>query len=277
MAEAPVEQVEASAEQPKSKKYRIKRVDKPSVPPVQVPSGVRPYGSRKVNGLGDMQVNQYGREIVAPGGIITSVDDWAKYRQRNAKYGFTPTGDLVGPDQTVVEMISKVEAKPEVIQSRLEERKAKIAEAEAKFTQARRDLYQVIAQHRADPVGTTTSDVISANQAVHDADCALALVAKYPRYIQKDGEYIFRDVQLNDFYNVRKFPDPVLEIEYTTFPIDLFWSDRQQEKISLDDLTGEYNPFDEENTEEKAKKNAARTGAIIAANRAKAASMAGRV
>jgi hypothetical protein len=264
MAEAPSQPAKAKP------KPRIKRVDKPSVPYVQLPSGdVRPFATRALHvAVGVEQLNQHGKPII-PGGTITSVDDWARFRQRNIKYTFTPAGDLVGPDQTVVEMIPKVKARPDVIQQRLEERKAIIAEAEAKFTKARRDLFQVIAQHRADPIGTTSNDVILANQAVHDADCALALVAKYPRYIQRDGVYIFRDLHLNDFYNVRKFPDPVLEIEYTTFPVNLFWEDRYQEKITLDGLSDDYTAVN--TVEEEAKKKAARTGAIIAN------AMAGRV
>jgi hypothetical protein len=203
--------------------------------------------------------------------IITTVGDWAKQRQKSNRYTFTPQGDLVGPDQTIIEMNPKILASPEVIHQRLEERKAKIAEAEANFTKARRDLFQVSAQYRAQLA--TEGDVIRANQAVHTADCALALVAKYPRYIQRDSIYTFRDLHLDDFYNVRKFPDPVLEIEYTTFPIDLFWTDRQQEKIALEGLADEEGaPLEE--SQDTAKKNSARIGAIIAANRAKA--MTGR-
>lgn len=209
---------------------------------------------------------------IPQGRRFETVDDWATRRQKNLKYTYTQQGDLVGPDQTVVEMIPKVPARPEVIEQRLEERKAKISEAEANFTKARRELYQVMAQYRADLV--SEGDVVRANQAVHVADCALALIAKYPRYIEKYKSYMFRDIHLQDFYNVRKFPDLVLEIEYTTFPLDLFWSDRQQEKISLDGQADEDEAPQQE-IDDKARKNAARTGAIIAANRARA--MAGRV
>jgi hypothetical protein len=209
--------------------------------------------------------------------VITGIDDWAKLRQKyGEKYAFTPAGDLVGPNQTILEMVSKVPANTELIQQRLEEKKIKIAEAEEKFTTARRQLFDVIAQYRADSTTTTIQDVISANQAVHVADCALSLLAKYPRYIKTDNEYIYRDIHLDDFYNVRKIPDPVLEIETTTFPISLFWTDKIQERINFDDYTETKEEKQNEVNAEQAKRDAARTGAIIAANRAKANAMAGR-
>jgi hypothetical protein len=247
---------EASAEAPKKKILRIKKPSVPAVSATAVSQDLNTKTTAKV-----------------PVIRIDSIDDWAQARVKNpAKFGFTPQGDLVGADQSVLEMNPKVAASPEVIQQRLEEKKAKIAEAEANYTVAQRNLQQVIAQYRAQLA--SAGDVVSANQAVHVADCALALVAKYPRYIQRGGSYMFRDLHLNDFYNVRKFPDPVLEIEYTSFPTGIFWTDKSQEKISLDGSAEEgalAAPLDEE----QAKKNAARTGAIIAANRAK--TMAGRV
>jgi uncharacterized protein (UPF0218 family) len=208
-----------------------------------------------------------------PASSIQSVDDWVKFRVKNpAKYGFTPQGDLLGADQSVVEMIPKVSADPAVIQQRLDERFAKIKEAEEAFTQARRQLHEITNQYRAGIA--TVGDVVAANQAVHVADCAIALVAKYPRRLDLDKEYIFRDLHLDDFYNVRKFPDAVIDVEYTSFPQSLFWSDRSQEKITLETLAEEDATKQAE--EAQAKKNAARTGAIIGANRAKANFMAGR-
>ena len=194
---------------------------------------------------------------------FSTVDEWAKLRQKNStKYVFTPKGDLVGPDQLVIEMISKIPANEETIQHRLEEKKAAIAEAEAKFTEARRALYQVVLNYRGG--SATVGDVLEANQAVHVADCALALVSKYPRYIKEDGVYIFRDLHLDDFYNVRTIPDQVLENKYTTFPTQLFWADKVQEKITLDTVNEEAR---EDAQNEETKKNSARIGAIIAANR----------
>ena len=46
--------------------------------------------------------------------IITTVGDWAKQRQKSNRYTFTPQGDLVGPDQTIIEMNPKILASPEV-------------------------------------------------------------------------------------------------------------------------------------------------------------------
>ena len=200
---------------------------------------------------------------------IQTLDDWARERSKNAKaYTFTPQGDAVGPDGTIIEITPKIPAPADIISSKYKERIERIKAIESDLTDARRNLHQITEQYRSG--AATIGQVLAANQSVHVADCRLAVEAKYPRKLYMDGEYIFREIHLNDFYNVRKVPDIVLEEQYTSFPLKLFWTETLKEKIALEEMQDIEEAAALAAEEEKKKKNA-KIGAIIAN------SMAGRV
>lgn len=189
------------------------------------------------------------------------------------KYGMTAQGDLESYDGGVtIELIPKVPASTEYIKEQISKKTEECIQAQQAYTDAKRELYQLIQGFNASGKNTTDASVImNANQKVHDAECVLNSITKSHRSITKLEDIKTRELHMNKFYDVSKLADPVLSGIYTTFDWKLFWMDKPQEVISEqipEDVPLEPTP-QTGGKRDKTPEEKARIWAIIRAKKAK--------
>jgi hypothetical protein len=186
-------------------------------------------------------------------------------------YTMTPNGDLSTPNGMVIELIPKVPASVEYMNENFAARQNELQEAQATYTQAKRELYELIQGYNASGKNTTDASLIMiANQKVHDAECIITELTKEPRSLVILQDIKGRDLHLDNFYDTSKLADDVVSGVYTTFHWNKFWMDKSEEKVP--DLVPEEIPLQgggdkpkkEKSEDEKAR---ARKWAIINARR----------
>jgi hypothetical protein len=170
---------------------------------------------------------------------------------------------------------TKVPASVEYIQQQFALRNTLRKEKENAYTIAKRELLKTYQRYKA---GTATKDdVVTANQAVHIAECNLNNITKEPRFVGKYYQ-VFKGKEINfdTPYDDSGIGDDVVIAEYGTFPYKYFWMDKSQERIPEDE--DEQDQQGQQQTQQTQRKqqggdqqDKARMWAIIRAKRAKAA------
>jgi hypothetical protein len=188
------------------------------------------------------------------------------------KYGMTAQGDLESYDGGItIELIPKVPASTEYIKEQFSKKTEESIKAQQAYTEAKRELYQLIQGFNASGKNTTDASVImNANQKVHDAECVLNSITKSHRSITKLEDIKTRELHMNKFYDVSKLADPVISGVYTTFDWKLFWMDKSQERIPEQTTEEPPQPTTQSGGKrEKTPEEKARIWAIIRAKKAK--------
>jgi hypothetical protein len=167
-----------------------------------------------------------------------TVQEWAIARAKYPTlFRFTTDGDLVSApvlpsDQERIIIAPKiistsVAQQKEFFQKRLDSLK----EPEETFAEAKRNLQKMMMIYTANPGAITEYDIILANQQVHDAECILGSLAKGPRYFLTQTGVVEGQLT-HDWYDRSVIPDPVCIGQYTTFPIDAFYTEAPEEPIT---------------------------------------------
>jgi len=187
------------------------------------------------------------------------------------KYGMTAQGDLESYDGGVtIELIPKVPASAEYIKQQFVKKSEERSQAQQAYTEAKRELYQLVQGFNVSGKNTTDASVImNANQKVHDAECVLNSLTKDPRRAELIEGLKIRDLNLDNSYEVSKIADPVITGVYTTFHWNLFWMDKPQERIPEQVPEEEVPPPQAGGKREKTKEEKARIWAIIRAKKAR--------
>jgi len=200
---------------------------------------------------------------------ITTKEEWFEAKLKYpTKYSVSPQGDLItssDPGASTIELIPQVPASVDFIQDKLDSRNEKRLEAESRYTTAKRALFDITKQYKAK--AKTLSDVLNANQEVHNAECILNSITKDPRYIKKLEGLMGKELYDNP-YDASKIAEPVLAGAYTPFPWSFFWMDKPEEKIPEEPLEDEP-PQEGGTKKEKTPEEKARIWAIIRAKMAK--------
>jgi hypothetical protein len=119
------------------------------------------------------------------------------------------------------ELKPEVPASKEYVRTFFTKRLEALKEPEEIYTSAKRHLHEVIQSYRSGQA--TVSDVLSANQDVHDAECRLSDTAKFPRYsVELTGSLVESDLTF-ERYESRPIAERVYSVEYTVFPWQAFW------------------------------------------------------
>jgi hypothetical protein len=200
-------------------------------------------------------------------------EEWLEQKLKNPnKYGMTATGDLESYDGGLtIELIPKVPASVEYIKQQFAKKSEERSQAQQAYTEAKRELYQLIQGFNASGKNTTDASVImNANQKVHDAECILNSLTKDPRQTERLVDLKGRDLQIDNPYDVSKIADPVITGTYTSFHWNLFWMTKPQEQIQEQIPEEEAAPPQMQGGKrEKTATEKARIWAIIRAKRAR--------
>jgi len=161
-------------------------------------------------------------------------EEWLEQKLKNPyKYGMTPQGDLGSHDGGItLELIPQVPASVEYIKEQFAKKDAELAEAQQAYTEAKRNLYELIQGYNSSGKNSTDASLIMiANQKVHDAECVITKISKMPIDIIEIDDLIGKDLNINNPYDKTLIPDPVISGVYTTFHWKYFWMDKPPEKI----------------------------------------------
>jgi septum formation topological specificity factor MinE len=191
-----------------------------------------------------------------------TVEEWAKARASKTKlqevFGYTQDGDLEvgrvleGDQKKIIVLPEYKEASAQYIQGKINERKEEIKKAEEEYMNAKRNLQKVMQDYLAsEKSGVDISEVLRANQEVHDKECSLNTVAKYPRTI---SGYSYKlkesDLTLNA-HDEKTIVDPVMSVEYSYFsPDNLFMLKQEESTLNLED-----SPTNSENINDNSNSN----------------------
>jgi hypothetical protein len=201
----------------------------------------------------------------------TTKEEWLEQKLKNPnKFGMTAQGDLESYGGGVtIELIPKVPASVKYIKQQFAKKTEERAQAQAAYTEAKRELYQLIQGFNVSGKNTTDASVImNANQKVHDAECMLNSLTKDPRDTGLLIGLKGRDLNIDNPYDVSKIADPVVSGSYTTFHWNLFWMDKAQEDIK-EEVPVEEAPPMRGGKREKTPEEKARIWAIIRAKKAR--------
>jgi len=208
-----------------------------------------------------------------------TVDEWLVAKGKfPSEFTVNQDGDLVSPAiqdgtaSSVIELKPEVPASKEHVRTFFTKRLEELKEPEEVYTSAKRHLHEVIQSYRSGQA--TVSDVISANQDVHDAECRLSEKAKFPRYsVELTGSLIESDLTF-ERYESRPIAERVYSVEYTVFPWQAFW---MPQTAVYEQVTEAQEPTGARSQEQEQKKRTPLTPqqrAIIAARRNSAAKAA---
>ena len=191
------------------------------------------------------------------------------------KYGMTAQGDLESYDGGItIELIPKVPASVDYMKQQFIKKTEERIQAQQNYTEAKRELYQLVQGYNASGKNTTDSAVImNANQKVHDAECILNSLTKDPRNTERLIDLKGRDLNIDNPYDISKIADPVTTGIYTSFHWKLFWMDKVHEHVKEqipEEDTSTPAPQQQGGKREKTPEEKARIWAIIRAKRAKA-------
>jgi len=128
-----------------------------------------------------------------------------------------------GDSEKIIVVEPEVPAGVEQIKGFFAKRQASLKEPEESYTSAKRHLQEVMTAYRAGLV--TVADVLDANHLVHIAECTLNSAAKFPRKLNTDltGALAERDLSFQHYAD-RSIAEKVVQVTYTTFPWEAFWT-----------------------------------------------------
>jgi len=157
-----------------------------------------------------------------------TVDEWLKAKLKKP-YDFVTNkdGNLVVPSsaagtaETILEIRPEVPATNEYIQEFFKKRLESLKEPEEMYTTAKRNLQAIMTSYKSGQA--TISDVIDANQTVHDEECKLITLAKFPREMEPGIKGIIESTLTLNPYDNRTVAEGVNYVRYTTFPWQAFW------------------------------------------------------
>jgi hypothetical protein len=170
-----------------------------------------------------------------------TIEQWTKARgisKLQDLFGYTQDGDLEigrvldGDQKKIITLSQYKEASAEYIQKKLKEKKEQIKKAEEEYMTAKRNLQSVMAEYLvSDKSGADVSEVLRANQEVHDKECILNTLAKYPR---NNEEYLYKKLKQSELtlnaHDEKVIVDPVMFTDYSYFSPELLFMPAEDEK-----------------------------------------------
>jgi len=157
-----------------------------------------------------------------------TVDEWLNAKIKKP-YDFVTNKDgnlvipssVAGTAETILEVTPEVPATKEYIQEFFKKRLESLKEPEEMYTAAKRNLQKIMSSYKSGQA--TISDVIDANQTVHDEECKLITLAKFPREMEDGIKGIIEATLTLNPYDKRTVAEGVNYVRYTTFPWQAFW------------------------------------------------------
>jgi hypothetical protein len=162
-----------------------------------------------------------------------TIDEWIKLRQEQKnkwairQHRYTADGELLiepaTPEEREVRIpiTQYVPAKIQAIQEYFKKRYGEdIKTDEEDYTATKRELQRIMLEYKFGR--QTIQDVIGANEAVHEAECKLAMKTKTPRFLATDIDVLLRELTFN-IKDVKKI-EALQRAEYNTFPDEAFWT-----------------------------------------------------
>jgi hypothetical protein len=191
----------------------------------------------------------------------TTIEEWAKARKLYPTlFGYTQDGDLqIGPvkatDQIkVIALPVYVRSSKEHVDNLLIERSEEIKTPEDDYTQAKRALQKAIeAYNLSEKTEADISEILNANQEVHDKECILNSKIKMPRRIHYEEKVKESMLTLN-LHDKKNIADLVLQVEYTFLPINYFWMPKTEEKEEVQQDQDDETQTLQQSSEEKPKR-----------------------
>jgi hypothetical protein len=162
-----------------------------------------------------------------------TIDEWIKLRkeQKNKwairQHRYTADGELLIEPATPEEreiripITQYVPANTQAIKEYFQKRYGEdIKTVEEDYTATKRELQRIMLEYKFGR--QTLQDVLGANEAVHEAECKLAMKTKTPRFLATDYDVLLRELtfKIND---VKKIEE-IQRAEYNTFPDEAFWT-----------------------------------------------------
>jgi hypothetical protein len=166
-----------------------------------------------------------------------TVESWVAARIQFPKiFKFTEDGDLDVPaikaadTRKIIRFEKYIPATSKYTEDFLSRRLQGALEPEKKYTVAKRNLQQLVANYNPNSGEVSLDDILDANDAVKEAECEINSAVKMPRNFT-----VIEDVKQNelnfDWYDRLKFAEPVLSAEYTTFPVEAFWMPEGKQEV----------------------------------------------
>ena len=157
-----------------------------------------------------------------------TVNEWLEAKLKKP-YDFVTNkdGNLVVPSsvagtaETILEITPEVPATKEYIQEFFKKRLESLKEPEEMYTAAKRNLQKTMTLYKSGQA--SISDVIDANQTVHDEECKLITLAKFPREMEHGIKGIIESTLTLNPYDNRTVAEGVNYVRYTPFPWQAFW------------------------------------------------------
>lgn len=190
-----------------------------------------------------------------------TIEEWAKARQMYPSlFGYTQDGDLqIGPVKTtdqmkVLSLPVYVRSSKEYVDNLLIERSEEIRTPEEEYTIAKRALQKAIQEYNlSEKTEADISEILNANQEVHDKECILNSKIKMPRHIRYE-EKIKESMLTLNLHDKKNVADIVLKVEYNFLPIQYFWMPKSQEKEEEEEKEQEQEEPIQQTGEEKPKR-----------------------
>lgn len=197
----------------------------------------------------------------------TTIEQWAKARgvsKLQDQFGYTQDGDLeVGrvleTDQKKIIALPKYKAaSAQYIHEKISEKKQQIKKAEEEYMTAKRNLQNVMKDYLvSDKSGVEISQVLRANQEVHDKECILNTLAKYPRNIE---EYLHKKLKESELtlnaHDEKVIADKVMFTDYSFFSPELLFMPAEDEKmLNLEESNSNNNDSNTNNNESNTNSN----------------------
>lgn len=199
-----------------------------------------------------------------------TIEDWAKARKISKFhdiFGYTKDGDLEigrvleGDQKKIITLTEYKEASAQFIHNKLNEKKEQIKKAEEDYMIAKRNLQNIMTQYLAsDKSGADIAEVLSANQEVHDKECILNTLVKYPRNIKGyDTSTLEESVLTLNPYDKKVIVEPLMYIDYSYFSPELLFMPSEEETI-LNLQESNKNTYTDSNNESNINNNSTMSG-----------------
>ena len=170
----------------------------------------------------------------------TSIEEWTKARkipELHDIFKYTQDGDLEigrvleGDQIKIITLTEYKEASAQFIHTKLNEKKEQIKKAEEEYMISKRNLQNIMTEYLAsDKSGADIAEVLRANQEVHDKECILNTLVKYPRDIKElDTRKLEESVLTLNPYDKKIIVDPVMYINYSYFSPELLFMPSEEE------------------------------------------------
>jgi hypothetical protein len=188
-----------------------------------------------------------------------NLEEWTKarkYSRLQDLFGYTEDGDIEigkvkeGDQKKIIVLPKYKEATSEHIMQIKKEKDEKIKNAEEEFTQAKRNLQNVMKEYLAsEKSDVDVSEVLRANEEVLNLEAALNTIVKYPRNIIREFNTKLKESDLSfNPHDKRPIVTNVFKVEYTYFsPEDLFMLADDENVLNLEGSNNNYNSTNNSN------------------------------